>query len=70
MTISFDVTERSQLKIQLINLLGQVVFKEEKANFIGSYTNKINLSAYPEGIYALSVLVGPKAYTRKILRLK
>lgn len=69
-TISFDIAEKSQLKIQLSNLLGQVIFTEEKTNFTGFYTNKINLSAFPEGMYVLNVSAGSKAYTRKILVIK
>ena len=69
-TIAFNVVDKGQVNIQISNLLGQVVFSEQKANFIGFYTKKISLNAFAGGMYVLNVTVGSKAYTRKILLLK
>ena len=69
-TISFNVIEKSQLKIQLSNLLGQVVLTEDKTNFVGLYTNKINLNAFSTGMYVLNVMIGSEVYSRKILLIK
>ncbi|MEJ5993334.1 S8 family serine peptidase [Pedobacter sp. Du54] len=69
-TVSFAVAQKANVKIQISNLLGQVVFTEEKANFSGTYTNKINLNAFSGGIYVLNVSVGSKVYTRKISVVK
>ncbi len=69
-TISFDVVETSALKIQVSNLLGQIVFTEERNNFKGFYTNKINLNAFAGGVYVLKIRMGTKVYTRKILLIK
>ncbi|SFH34955.1 S8/S53 family peptidase [Pedobacter insulae] len=70
LTVSFEVADRSMVKIQVSNLLGQVVFKEEKVNFNGLYTNTIRLNAFAAGIYVLSVRIGSKVYTRKISLIK
>jgi hypothetical protein len=69
-TISFDVTERSLVKIQLTNLLGQQVFKEEKVNFNGIYNQKVKLNSFAGGIYVLTVKVGSKVFTKKISLIK
>jgi hypothetical protein len=70
LTLSFEVAQKEKVKIQISNLLGQVVFTEDKINFTGIYTNKINLSAFSGGIYLLNVQVGSKMYTRKISVVK
>ena len=69
-TISFEVAQNAQVKVQVSNLLGQVVYKDDKAGFIGFYTQKVNLSSYSAGIYVLKVSVGSKVYTRKITVVK
>ena len=69
-TISFDVEKTALVKIQISNLLGQVIFSEERTNFTGLYTHKINLSAFAEGMYILRVGVGSEVYTRKIFLSK
>ena len=68
--ISFMVEKTAQVKVQITNLLGQIIFSEEKTNFMGFYTNKINLNAFSEGMYILSVRVGSKVYARKIFLIK
>lgn len=69
-TVSFEITERSMVKVQVSNLLGQVVFSDEKVNFNGLYTNNIKLNSFAGGIYVLSVRIGSKSYTRKISLIK
>jgi len=70
LNIAFDVAQANNISILMSNLLGQVVYKEEKINFSGSYTNVINLSRYASGVYILRVKVGSKVYTRKVTVVK
>jgi len=70
MHVSFEISQAENIKIQLSNLLGQVVFTEEKSNFKGLYTKTANLSAYADGVYILVVRVGTRMFTRKIMLLK
>jgi hypothetical protein len=69
-TVSFEVIERAVVKIQISNLLGQVVFSEEKTNFNGLYMQTLNLNAFSGGMYVLSVRIGSQVYTRKISLIK
>jgi len=69
-TITFEVAQKEQVRIQISNLMGQIIFSEEKLNFTGVYTKKINLNAFSGGIYVLNVQVGSKVYTRKISLIK
>ena len=70
LNITFDVAQANNLSILMSNLLGQVVYKEEKINFSGSYTNVINLARYASGVYILRVKIGSKVYTRKVTVVK
>lgn len=69
-TIAFEIAKKEHVTIQINNLLGQIAFMEEKNNFDGFYTKKVNLNTFSGGIYVLTVRVGSKLYTRKIILIK
>lgn len=68
--INFIILDKTNVSILISNLLGQVAFTDEKLNYTGMYTHKINLSSFANGIYVLKVKVGTKVYFRKILLTK
>ncbi|KQB99987.1 S8 family serine peptidase [Pedobacter sp. Hv1] len=70
LNVYFEVTQKNNVSIILSNLLGQVAFKEEKVNYSGIYTNKINLNSFAPGVYVLKVKVGNKVYNRKVSLIK
>ena len=70
LNIYFEAAQTNNISILLTSLLGQVAFKEEKLNFTGIYTNKINLNSFAAGVYVLKVKVGNKVYNRKVSLIK
>ncbi len=66
LNIYFEISQKDKVTVQISNLLGQVVFIDEKLNFSGIYTRKVNLNSFARGIYVLSVKVGARIYTVKI----
>jgi hypothetical protein len=66
LNLAFDVLKKETLKISLTNLVGQDVYKINKENFIGKYTEVINTRDLTDGIYILNVGIGNKFYTQKI----
>ncbi len=70
LNIYFEVVEKNNVSIVLSNLMGQVAFKEEKVNYNGIYTNKVNLNTFAAGVYVLKVKVGNKVYNRKVTLVK
>jgi photosystem II stability/assembly factor-like uncharacterized protein len=63
--INFDNLAQDILKIELIDNLGQVLFEDTKIQFFKDNQYKINVTAYPSGLYFL------KVFTRKeVLNLK
>jgi hypothetical protein len=53
--IFFFEQTKSNYKIELINMLGQVVFKDQLINFSGQYSKSINISEYGKGIYTITL---------------
>ena len=46
--------------------MGKVVYTEELTEYSGAYTNKINLSDYPKGVYFLRVLSDKGGIHKKV----
>jgi len=70
LNIYFEVAEQKEVTLLISSLLGKIVFTEEKKNYSGIYTNKLNLNAFNPGVYILKVKVGNKTYNSKILLIK
>ncbi|MCD6419078.1 T9SS type A sorting domain-containing protein [bacterium] len=54
--------------ISIFNIRGQLVDYEKLSSFRSEYT--INLSKFTPGIYLVSLNVGRKTYTKKILLMR
>ncbi|MFC5283802.1 S8 family serine peptidase [Pedobacter alpinus] len=66
LNLAFEVNNRSNLNISLINSLGQVVYNTKENNFIGKYTDSINVKNHQNGSYILSIKFNNNVYTQKI----
>jgi hypothetical protein len=43
------------LKIEILDFVGKVIYIDVKKDFIGDYTNKLNFSKNDKGIYFLKI---------------
>lgn len=55
-TMSFEAPEKGNVEIQIINVLGRVVYSEKLENFKGSYNKMITLQQLSRGIYFADVV--------------
>lgn len=69
-TIGFTVDEAQKVIIQVINNLGQVVYKEENNSYSGNFNKELNLSFLQNGIYELHIKIGEKEYTENVSVMK
>ncbi len=53
--LSFKNTPESDLQIDIINTLGQIVYKSTSVSLDGSNTTSFDISAYASGLYFISV---------------
>ena len=51
----FDTIKNTKIEIRVVNVIGEVVFKETLNNYEGKYNEKINLSKYSNGVYFLEI---------------
>jgi hypothetical protein len=65
--ISFNIAEKETYKLELKNVLGQIVYKEELTDFIGTYSKQINVTDYEKGIYLMSLTNTKNQTVQKII---
>jgi hypothetical protein len=65
--ISFVSEELQNLKLSILNVLGEKVYVEEKEEYIGEYTKQINLNNYQKGIYFLEIEIDSGIINKKLI---
>ena len=65
--LTFNLTESSEITIEVFDALGNKVESTNKGNLgAGSYTHEINTANYANGVYLVSVTSGETVITRRI----
>ncbi|MBT7895983.1 MAG: T9SS type A sorting domain-containing protein [Flavobacteriales bacterium] len=67
MSKTFNVDKLLHLNIKIINVLGKIVYTEEKQQFIGEYTKQISLDDYVNGIYFLEIETDNGIINKKLI---
>jgi zinc-dependent metalloproteinase lipoprotein len=65
--ILFNIAEKATYKLELKNVLGQVVYKADLTDVIGAYSKQINISDYGKGIYLMSLTNTRNEAVKKII---
>jgi hypothetical protein len=66
-TLSYSVTENDNLRISIINELGQEVYAEQKHISVGTNTELLNLETLASGIYSLRIQTNNGIVVRKLV---
>jgi hypothetical protein len=67
-TISINLTKRSNIKIDIINILGQKVISENMLDKIGNSDKKISVIDLASGIYIINVTIDDKVSSIKLIK--
>ena len=65
--ISFISEEKQNLKVRLVNLLGEQLISEDLKQFIGEYTKQIDLTNKAKGIYFLEIETDDGVINKKLM---
>ncbi len=68
--LSFNVKQRSDLVVQILNASGQTVFMEERSGFAGRYSKKITIPNAASGVYVVRVIHNGQQYNKKLAVVK
>ena len=65
--ISFTSEQVQNLKVRILNVIGEVLVTESLEQFIGEYTKQINLKEYSKGIYFLEIKTDAGIINKKLI---
>ena len=62
--VLFDSLEKGEYKLEVLNVLGQVVYQETMTDFSGNLTKTIDISGKTKGIYLINLKSSVYAFLR------
>jgi hypothetical protein len=65
--VSFVSDMVQNVTIKVVNMIGEEVHANELVEFVGQYTNKINLSTQPKGVYFLEITSDNGGINKKVV---
>jgi hypothetical protein len=65
--ISFISEEKQNLRVRILNAIGEEVYKENLQQFVGQYVKSINLEQYNKVIYFLEIETDDGVITKKLI---
>ena len=65
--ISFVSEEKQNLRVRILNVIGEEVYKEDLQQFIGEYVKSINLEQYNKAIYFLEIETDKGVINKKLI---
>jgi hypothetical protein len=67
--VSFTSVDKQDLRVRILNIIGEELINKNLEQFVGEYTKQINLSAYPKGIYFLEIEMDDGVINKKLMTL-
>lgn len=65
--LEFQVTSKGDTELNILNMEGKSIYNENLKNFSGQYSNAINISDQPKGVYFVKIKQGKHAQVKKIV---
>ncbi len=66
-TLNYASNVESTVSVSIINVIGELVYSENGANKAGSYSNVLDLSHLPKGVYMVNVKANNATTTKKLI---
>ena len=65
--VSFTSVDKQDLRVRILNVIGEELINENLEQFIGEYTKQINLSDNAKGIYFLEIETNDGVINKKLI---
>jgi hypothetical protein len=65
--VSFTSEDTQNLKVRILNLIGEELISEDLQEFIGEYTKQIDLATYTKGVYFLEITTNNGVINKKLI---
>ena len=65
--VSFTSIAKQDLRVRIMNVIGEEIVSENLEQFIGEYTKQIDLATYTKGIYFLELTTNNGVINKKLI---
>jgi len=65
--VTFTSEETQTMIVKVVNMIGKEVFTEELTDFVGQYTQIIDMNTQPKGVYFLEIMTQNGGINKKII---
>ena len=65
--ITFTSERVQDLRVRVLNVVGEEIVKEELQQFVGEYTKSIDLTTYTKGVYFLEIITSNGSMNQKMI---
>ena len=65
--ITFSSEEKQNLKVRIVNVIGEELLSEDLQQFVGEYVKAVNLNEYSKGIYFLEIETNNGVINKKLI---
>ena len=65
--VSFTSEEAQTMTVKVVNMIGEEIFTEELTEFVGQYTQVIDMNTQPKGVYFLEITTSTGGINTKII---
>lgn len=65
--ITFNVSTSQNIKMEIFNDLGQIVYTENKNNYFGQFNETIDLRSFSSSVYFVITKIGEKTFSNKVI---
>jgi hypothetical protein len=65
--VTFTSEEAQTMTVKVVNMIGEEVFTEELTEFVGQYTQVIDMNTQPKGVYFLEITTSTGGINKKIV---
>lgn len=68
MNVNFNIAESAQLKVNVINVMGQVIASRDYGRVFGAQTLPIDVSNFSKGVYTIEVFIDDIYYVKQFVK--
>ena len=65
--VTFTSEEAQTMTVKVVNMIGEEIFTEELTEFVGQYTQVIDMNTQPKGVYFLKITTSTGGINKKIV---
>ena len=67
LNVSFVSEELQSISVSIVDAYGKEVFSQEDRQFIGEYTQKVNVNRFAKGVYFLQIVTDSNTLYERII---